>query len=1172
MANRYTIGSGNASNPAIWDGGTTVPVSGDRVLIQAGHTVTLDGVYEWGDDSTATIVINSVSTNRSITVNGTLNHSPSVNTSLTCLGSFFVGTAGKYTVGTVASPVQSGVSGTLLINKSATLATSKYQCVFERGSQFSFAGEYRKRWTQLTADVSSGTNIAVADATGWKAGDTIDLGGPNRETKIIAGGYVSGALTVPLTTAIASLHSSGFVVVNNSSNVTVTPFSPAHRSAPEIVTGPTGVPSSRVLKNALFKDLNGNYPHNNGVKFWTDQNYDSVKYVNPFLIEDCAFYVTAGRHILLDVGDGANMSFDSQRTFNRCSFSAAATATHCEVYTGTESAFVDCVYSSSVIQLHGFYNLNITGGISSGSSTLYAAFGGYNGPGECVIDSLALQGAYYSVIYPQTTLRSHTFKNCDLGFTYPMVSGISGVYLQMGTNNVQTEFKDCKFGAYPAVLVSDQATQRTTPNSYIKVTNRNLDVTQHEEYRYNYIVKRSTTANRSASSVEMRPVTLGSDATRSREILCAAGASIRVVGYVRADSTFYNGGGAGWTAPKVSITGNGVTTASTVATVNGASGVIPVFTASSLANNAWEKYDITVTNASGIDGNFTLSYITNPKVGVLGKVYFDGVPDSPFVTKCRHYGFTFDEANPVRMVNGTIQQTTEATAIAYTGISIAGATTLSPTTLTASKTFQQVYDYSQAYACANLTYTPSFTATGSAGSPALIALANVTTTGYTLDGGGSLAMGAYTLTANQPWAYTFTGGTFSQAAGSGLPVFSGGTLALGAAGAFTFGMTAAILQMTPTAPSTYNMSASSFSGTNDLRNTSGTHAITVSVPSGATFITTNNTGAAITVSGPTVNQSVTITGFTAGSRIQIYDVTNSSQLFNGTASSGATVVSGSTATWTDPAAAAGNRAIRVRVAYVSGVTANEYAEANIGTCGTTAGTAAVSYLVSPTADTTYNNNAVSGSTITTVTFTDAATDLVNCNVPGGSIAWKDIYAAFVYWNFTATGIANDFTYIAAPDTANYILTSMKVKNTSSGPVVPLTVTGGFGRDNTGSASNIVDTTGGSIFLTPEHVVPYQTTGSYAITGDISTVLTAVSAVPVGVRTELTTELARIDVATSTRLSTAGYTAPTTPPTAAAISAQVLADAATTPIASNTKAINGVTLQGAGTTLDPMRPV
>ena len=127
---------------------------------------------------------------------------------------------------------------------------------------------------------------------------------------------------------------------------------------------------------------------------------------------------------------------------------------------------------------------------------------------------------------------------------------------------------------------------------------------------------------------------------------------------------------------------------------------------------------------------------------------------------------------------------------------------------------------------------------------------------------------------------------------------------------------------------------------------------------------------------------------------------------------------------------------------------------------------------------------------------------------------------------------------------------------------------------------LIDTIGssGNIYQTPDHVIPYQTTGSYAITGDISTVLAAipsaisnadavrtelstelaridvaVSSVSAGsapsaatvataVRSELNTELARIDVATSSRLSAAGYTAPPMPPTAATIADAVWAKA------------------------------
>ena len=266
----------------------------------------------------------------------------------------------------------------------------------------------------------------------------------------------------------------------------------------------------------------------------------------------------------------------------------------------------------------------------------------------------------------------------------------------------------------------------------------------------------------------------------------------------------------------------------------------------------------------------------------------------------------------------------------------------------------------------------------------------------------------------------------------------------------------------------------------------GAHTVTITI-SGTTSLAAGDVtsaGATVVISAPQLYQVVVVSGFTAGSRIQIYDTTSSTELFNGTASAGNTVVSGTTATWTDPTAAVSTRAIRVRVAYVNGATAKNFIETSGLTCGVTSGTESITYPVTPTADTTYNSNAVDGSTVTGITFTDAATDLVNINIAADTTPLKDIYAAFVYWLFTAAGIDDDVAYIDAPDTANYIMTSMKFRNTSTDP---LKITGGYFYDSTGSVENCVDVSGssGNIYPMPEHVVPFQTTGTYAITGDIA---------------------------------------------------------------------------------------
>lgn len=51
--------SGNWSNPATWTGGI-VPILGDRVLIGGGFTVTVDGTFSAGDDTSTAIIFGTI--------------------------------------------------------------------------------------------------------------------------------------------------------------------------------------------------------------------------------------------------------------------------------------------------------------------------------------------------------------------------------------------------------------------------------------------------------------------------------------------------------------------------------------------------------------------------------------------------------------------------------------------------------------------------------------------------------------------------------------------------------------------------------------------------------------------------------------------------------------------------------------------------------------------------------------------------------------------------------------------------------------------------------------------------------------------------------------------------------------------------------------------------------
>jgi hypothetical protein len=252
----------------------------------------------------------------------------------------------------------------------------------------------------------------------------------------------------------------------------------------------------------------------------------------------------------------------------------------------------------------------------------------------------------------------------------------------------------------------------------------------------------------------------------------------------------------------------------------------------------------------------------------------------------------------------------------------------------------------------------------------------------------------------------------------------------------------------------YNYGAKTFVGTVTLINSSGGD-VEVQIPSGVTVV---NTGPDITVIEPYIYQSVTISGAVAGSIIQLYDTTSSTQLYLGYPEF--------PYTWTDPDPYADDRAIRLRVMYVDGATAKKFIDTNIGAVTDTS--PSVSYLVQQEDDVVYNANAIDGSAVTGVEIDDA---LLRVMVSVGTITWQDLYAYETYWLGTEDGIVDEGRYAVAVDTANYKWYNFKIKNTSD-PSVPLVITGGYGVDgDTGESIDMIDTTGGTIILAPDHVVP-----------------------------------------------------------------------------------------------------
>jgi hypothetical protein len=206
-------------------------------------------------------------------------------------------------------------------------------------------------------------------------------------------------------------------------------------------------------------------------------------------------------------------------------------------------------------------------------------------------------------------------------------------------------------------------------------------------------------------------------------------------------------------------------------------------------------------------------------------------------------------------------------------------------TLIADKTFQQLFSNAQHRSCleANMGYTVPVI---SGGNKAYTAKVDIIVTGWTLNGSGSLAMGAKLLTSNDLFSYTYTGGTFSQA--TTIPSFAGGTLTLPTtittSPGFTMGSGEIVFD---DVSADWDLSSCIIDSGVTLSNTSGT-GITVKMPSGypSTTIGSGTTEIIIlaAVNTLTIAGSVTL----AGAEVRLYDLDNNPSGSLGTELAGGT--------------------------------------------------------------------------------------------------------------------------------------------------------------------------------------------------------------------------------------------------------------------------------------------
>jgi len=164
---------------------------------------------------------------------------------------------------------------------------------------------------------------------------------------------------------------------------------------------------------------------------------------------------------------------------------------------------------------------------------------------------------------------------------------------------------------------------------------------------------------------------------------------------------------------------------------------------------------------------------------------------------------------------------------------------------------------------------------------------------------------------------------------------------------------------------------------------------------------------------PPVILPATISSLVAGSRVQVYNVTTSTEVFND-------IVAGTTysVNYTEGVDYTAGDTVRIRVAYVSGTTAKEGWNTNV--IATSSGWSTVAAQVD---DDVYNTNAVDGSLITKFTA-DYISDEIDLSADSNFTS-QEAYAFYMYSVFTAPGIEQFYGGVEAIDTGNYkILTSV----------------------------------------------------------------------------------------------------------------------------------------------------
>ena len=628
MAAYTSTTSGNFSAGATWVGGIAPSTVADSVTIANGHTVTTDtnltigkttintggtlviaSTMEMGDDSTT-----------AITVNGTLKASRSTSNQLTCVGQLVTGAASTAVIdyGTSADPIPSGVTATLILNKSSAMSDFKYGMFIANTSKAWFYGATRAvNTTTTSALAASGTSVDVADITGWNVGDiivfpatdgTLNHFDDTTISTITPGTGTTGTITFP---AVTYAHASGCSIGNFSSNVTVKNYNTTNTTFACFFSNSTSSNSFREVQYTSFQYVGSN------TSLPTTQVFvcNATVVMNPFIaLANNSFYKcnkTQGQFFY---------QFQTDTVMTNCAFFGGSGLSGILVYlaAGTSMGLTNCVfYGSSGVLLQSafsegsngsvitgckFWSAGTTSGtvnINPGAGLVFNSCQWHSSPGNALINLAS---------------GSASFNNCQFGDATLPGSPTFGYIFDAGAQAAHyfsALFTDCLFGT-PTTSTYTRFTGANGGNAGSKIifSNKNVDPLVQEIYTpLGSFYRDNSTYRSGTASMRCDLVTTGSTyATNTWQIFAPSGQPVVVSGYLRKNSNYGSS-----TRPYVTLSGLGITESTYTMTD---------------VSDTWEQFIVSGTQTTGTDGVLTLTWGCK-STNASSSAWIDGIVAPP---------------------------------------------------------------------------------------------------------------------------------------------------------------------------------------------------------------------------------------------------------------------------------------------------------------------------------------------------------------------------------------------------------------------------------------------------------------------------------------------------------------------------------------------------------------